>query len=49
MGFSAANAQALSAPPYIFAVLCLLPCGYFSDKYRARTWAVVLPSLLGFV
>ena len=49
MGFSAANAQALSALPYVFAVLCLLPCGYYSDKYRARMWSVVIPSILGLV
>lgn len=49
MGFSAANAQALSAPPYIFACLCVLASGWYSDKYRKRMWAEVIPSIVGFV
>ncbi|WVQ83331.1 hypothetical protein IAT38_005470 [Cryptococcus sp. DSM 104549] len=49
MGFSAANAQALSAPPYVFACFCVLVSGWFSDKYRMRMWAMVIPSAVSFV
>ncbi|WVQ83730.1 hypothetical protein IAT38_005874 [Cryptococcus sp. DSM 104549] len=49
MGFTAANAQALSAPPYVFASLCVVASGWFSDKYQMRMWAMVIPSAVGFV
>ncbi|WWC91102.1 uncharacterized protein L201_006043 [Kwoniella dendrophila CBS 6074] len=48
MGFTAANAQALSAPPYIFAAFCVVASGLFSDRYRMRAATVVFPSIIGF-
>lgn len=48
-GFSAANAQALSAPPYIFACFCLIFCGWFSDKYKMRMVSCVVPSIVAFM
>nr|XP_019012051.1 uncharacterized protein I206_02889 [Kwoniella pini CBS 10737]OCF50832.1 hypothetical protein I206_02889 [Kwoniella pini CBS 10737] len=48
MGFTAANAQALSAPPYVFAAFCVVGSGLFSDKYRLRAATVVFPSIVGF-
>nr|XP_018264739.1 uncharacterized protein I303_02918 [Kwoniella dejecticola CBS 10117]OBR86897.1 hypothetical protein I303_02918 [Kwoniella dejecticola CBS 10117] len=49
MGFTAANAQALSAPPYVFAAFCVVGSGLFSDRYRQRAATVVFPSIIGFV
>jgi hypothetical protein len=49
MGFSAANAQALSAPPYIFACFCLIGCGWYSDKYKQRMVSCVVPSCVALV
>ncbi|OCF75005.1 hypothetical protein I204_03853 [Kwoniella mangroviensis CBS 8886] len=46
MGFTAANAQALSAPPYVFAAFCVVASGLFSDKYRLRAATVVFPSIV---
>jgi hypothetical protein len=49
MGFTAANAQALSAPPYVFAAFCVVGSGLFSDKYRLRAATVIVPSIFGFM
>jgi MFS family permease len=49
MGFTAANAQGLSAPPYIFASVCVVASGFFSDRYRMRACTVAFPSLFAFV
>ena len=49
MGFTAANAQALSAPPYVFAAFCVVASGLFSDKYRLRAATVVVPSFFSFM
>ncbi|WRT63104.1 uncharacterized protein IL334_000007 [Kwoniella shivajii] len=49
MGFTAANAQALSAPPYVFAAFCVVGSGLFSDRYRLRAATVIFPSIIGFI
>ncbi|ODN76463.1 hypothetical protein L198_08058 [Cryptococcus wingfieldii CBS 7118] len=49
MGFTAADSQALSAPPYVFATFCVVASGWFSDKYKTRALATVLPALMGFI
>jgi len=49
MGFTAADAQGLSAPPYIFASLCVVASGLFSDKYRLRACTVIVPSIFAFM
>jgi hypothetical protein len=49
MGFSAANAQALSAPPYVFAGFCTVLSGWYSDKYRQRMGAVTIPAAVAFM
>ncbi|KAL7418629.1 hypothetical protein Q5752_007087 [Cryptotrichosporon argae] len=49
MGFTAANAQLLSCPPYVFACLCVLASGWYSDRYRRRMLATVIPSSIAFV
>lgn len=49
MGFTAADAQGLSAPPYIFASFCVVASGFFSDRYRLRAATVAIPSLVAFM
>lgn len=49
MGFTAADAQGLSAPPYIFAAFCVVGSGLFSDKYRLRAATVIFPSIVAFM
>lgn len=52
LGYSAANAQAMTVPPYLFASLVTLLSGWAADRYRQRALSVLLPNLLaltGFI
>lgn len=49
MGFTAAQAQGLSAPPYVFASFCVVASGLFSDRYRLRACTVIFPSIFAFM
>lgn len=49
MGFTAAQAQAMSAPPYFIALLAIAACGLLTDKYRQRSLAIIIPGFVGFV
>lgn len=46
MGHSALTAQALSAPPYLFAFVVVLVTAYLSDRYRSRSVCIMLHSFL---
>ena len=45
MGFSGANSQALSTPPYVWAFLLAMTVGHFSDHYKSRSPFLVFCSL----
>ncbi|KAH7265705.1 major facilitator superfamily domain-containing protein [Fusarium redolens] len=52
LGYTAANAQAMTAPPYIFACIVTVFSGWAADRYKQRMLSVVLPNTLaacGFV
>ncbi|KAH6876325.1 major facilitator superfamily domain-containing protein [Thelonectria olida] len=52
LGYTAANAQAMTVPPYIFASIVTVFSGWAADRYRQRMLSVLLPNLLavcGFV
>ncbi|KAG9313540.1 major facilitator superfamily domain-containing protein [Chiua virens] len=52
LGFSAANAQLLSVPIFVFACVCTIIIGTYSDKYRRRgPFALVgqLTALVGYI
>jgi MFS family permease len=49
MGFTAANAQLLSCPPYVLACAFVYFSGWYSDRYRQRTVVVVGMSTVGFI
>jgi MFS family permease len=46
MGYSSIRAQALSAPPYLFAFLVVLATAYLSDRYRSRSVPIMIHSAL---
>lgn len=46
LGYTAAEAQAMTAPPYIFACLVTLFSGWAADRWRQRMLSVLLPNLV---
>lgn len=49
MGYSAANAQLLSIPPYVFACMVTVASGVIGDRYQKRMLAVVIPYSIALV
>lgn len=49
MGYKAVQAQALTAPPYFFAILVILGIAWYSDKYQSRTKALLISYAIGMV
>ncbi|KAL1855819.1 hypothetical protein VTK73DRAFT_8461 [Phialemonium thermophilum] len=52
LGYTAANAQAMTVPPYLFACIVTVFSGWAADRYKKRMLSVLLPNLLavcGFV
>lgn len=49
MGFAAAEAQALSVPPYVFACICCVASGWYSDKYKRRMFACLIPAIVALM
>ena len=52
LGYSAVKAQAMTAPPYVFACMMTLASGFLADRYRQRMLSVVLPNItaaIGFI
>jgi dipeptide/tripeptide permease len=47
MGFSAINAQGLSAPPYFLSFLLVIASTYIADKSRQRGLIILTMSLVG--
>jgi dipeptide/tripeptide permease len=46
MGYTAVSAQALSAPPYLFAFSVVITTAYYSDRLQTRSTFIILHSLL---
>ena len=49
LGFSAARAQLMSVPPYVFAAITTVLAGYTSDKMQKRAPLIIICSLTGAV
>ncbi|OKL58480.1 hypothetical protein UA08_06355 [Talaromyces atroroseus] len=52
LGYSNVKAQAMTAPPYVFACLVTIFSGWAADRYRQRTLSIILPNamaVIGFV
>lgn len=47
LGYSAANAQLLTIPIYVAAVICLIIAAKISDKYQTRSPFIIGPQLFG--
>lgn len=47
MGFSVAQAQCLTAPPYVCAAIVMFVQSYYSDKWRLRGPVIVFNALMG--
>ncbi|KAL5382482.1 hypothetical protein DPSP01_006581 [Paraphaeosphaeria sporulosa] len=46
MGHTALTAQALTAPPYLFAFVVVLLTAYLSDRHQSRAFYIILHALL---
>lgn len=46
MGYTSIHAQALSAPPYLFAFFLVLLSTYLSDRLRSRSYPILILSLI---
>ncbi|KAK5051047.1 hypothetical protein LTR84_003606 [Exophiala bonariae] len=42
LGYTSANAQLMTIPIYLFAVVCILVVAYLSERYRQRTPFIIL-------
>lgn len=49
MGYKAVQAQALTAPPYFFAIFVILGVAWYSDKYQSRTKALLISYTIGMI
>ncbi|EME48560.1 hypothetical protein DOTSEDRAFT_19083 [Dothistroma septosporum NZE10] len=49
MGFEAAMAECLIAPPYIFAAIWMFGCAYIGDKYHTRGPIIIVNACLGLI
>lgn len=49
MGYTAITAQALTAPPYFFAIFFVLFAAWFSDKFQTRTGCLLMCYTVGMM
>ncbi|KAK7214127.1 hypothetical protein V2G26_021305 [Clonostachys chloroleuca] len=49
LGYSSVKAQAMTAPPYIFACIVTVVSGVMADRYRQRALAIALPNAMAVV
>jgi len=49
MGFSVANAQILTFPPYVAAFIYAVSCGYLSDKFGNRSAFIMTNAILNII
>lgn len=47
LGYSSIRAQALTAPPYVFAFFCVIAIAIYSDKYRCRARSLLISYFVG--
>ncbi|TVY89299.1 High-affinity nicotinic acid transporter [Lachnellula willkommii] len=48
LGYSSIKAQALTAPPYVFAFFCVIAIAIYSDKYRCRARSLLISFVAGY-
>lgn len=46
LGYSAVQAQAMTAPPYVFACVIVVLSGWAADRWQQRALSVIVPNIL---
>lgn len=49
LGYSSIRAQALTAPPYVFAFFCVIAIALYSDKYQCRARSLLISYTVGTI
>ncbi|ETS77178.1 hypothetical protein PFICI_11052 [Pestalotiopsis fici W106-1] len=49
LGYSSIKAQALTAPPYVFAFFCVILIARYSDKYQCRARSLLISYTVGTI
>ena len=49
LGYSSIRAQALTAPPYVFAFICVILIARYSDKYQCRARSLIISYTVGTI
>lgn len=49
LGYSSIKAQAMTAPPYVFAFFCVISIALYSDKYRCRARSLIISYTIGTI
>lgn len=49
LGYSNVKAQAMSAPPYIFACVVTILSGLMADRYKQRALSVIVPNTMAVI
>ena len=49
MGFDAASAECLIAPPYVVAALWMFACAWYGDQHHVRDPIIIINALLGLI
>lgn len=47
LGYTSIKAQALTAPPYVFAFICVILIALYSDKYQCRARSLLISYTVG--
>jgi hypothetical protein len=46
LGFNRTTTLGITAPPYIFSIICITINGWHSDKTRERAWHIIVPFIV---
>ena len=49
LGYSSVRAQALTAPPYLFACICIVFVALYSDRYQCRARSLLISYAIGTI
>lgn len=49
LGYTSIRAQALTAPPYVFAFICVILIALYSDKYQCRARSLLISYTVGTI
>ncbi|KAK5118727.1 hypothetical protein LTR85_007933 [Meristemomyces frigidus] len=49
LGYTSVKAQAMTAPPYVFALICVIAIAIYSDKHKCRARSLLISYTIGTV